>query len=86
MSTCQTGRLLIFDDEGEWTEGILETLAEQGYETRIAASSQQALQYLTEQDVDLLLIPSTISESDGLSVIAKAQEIDPQLVIVLISD
>jgi len=85
MSTCQTGRLLIFDDEGEWTEGILETLTEQGYETRIAASSQQALQLLTEQDVDLLLIPSTISESDGLSVIAKVHEIDPQLVIVLIS-
>ena len=85
MSTLQTGRILILDDEGEWTGGMLETLVEQGYKTLVAASPQDTLRYLTEQAFDLLLAPFMLPESDGFCVISKALEIDPHLVIVVIS-
>ena len=85
MSTLQTGRILILDDDGEWAEGLLETLMEQGYETLVAASSRDALRHLREQDFDLLLTSFLLPETDGVCVIAKAREIDPYLVIVVMS-
>jgi signal transduction histidine kinase len=85
MSTLQTGRILILDDEGEWTGCMLETLVEQGYEPLVAATSQDALRYLTEQAFDLLLSPFIMPETDGLSVIGRVLEIDPHLVIVVMS-
>ena len=60
MSTLQSGCILILDDEGEWADGLLETLAEQGYETVVAASSADALERLSERGLDMLLTSFTV--------------------------
>ncbi len=85
MSTLQSGRILIVEDEEEWADRLLETVVEQGYETLVVANPDDALRRLREHDFDLLLISFMVPETDGVSVIARAIEIDPHLVIVVMS-
>src|SRR5260370_31237454 len=77
-------RLLIVDDEVE-VRGVLHDLLSGTYECGQAASAEDALAKLSEQDYQLVISDITMSGMSGLEMIPLAKSISPDTVIVMIS-
>jgi DNA-binding NtrC family response regulator len=76
----KSGRLLIVDDEVELKNALCETLADAGYETTGATSAEQGLKVLADQEFDLLLSDLMMPGMNGIQLLCKALEMDPNLV------
>jgi DNA-binding NtrC family response regulator len=85
LTESKKGRLLIVDDEAELKSALCETLAEEGYETVGAGSGAEALQTLSNQNFDLLLSDLMMPGMDGIQLLRKALEIDPNLVGIIMT-
>jgi len=85
MAETKHGRLLVVDDEVELKNALCETLADEGYETRGATSGAEGLKALAKQDFDLLLSDLMMPGMDGLQLLRKALEIDPNLVGIIMT-
>jgi two-component system sensor histidine kinase/response regulator len=73
------GRLLIVDDETAQMRALCDTLAYEGYETRGFDSPVQALATLRAGEYDLLLTDLMMPGMDGIGLIEKVREIDPDI-------
>ena len=85
MAKGKRGRLLIVDDEAELKDALCETLADEGYKTVGATSGAEGLQALEKQDFDLLLSDLMMPGMDGIQLLRKALEIDPNLVGIIMT-
>ncbi len=85
MATAKKGRLLIVDDEVELKNALCETLAPEGYETVGATNGVEGLKALEQQEFDLLLCDLMMPGMDGVQVLRKALEIDPNLVAIIMT-
>lgn len=85
MADVKRGRLLIVDDEAELKSALCETLADEGFDTEGAASGADAIKALTRRDFDLLLSDLMMPGMDGIELLRKALEIDPNLVCVIMT-
>lgn len=76
-------RLLIVDDE----EGIRllykEELEEEGYDTEIASSGEEALEKLKDMKVDLVLLDIKMPGMDGVEVLRRVKEKWKTLPVIL---
>jgi PAS domain S-box-containing protein len=79
------GRLLVLDDERELMAALRELLSAQGYETEGHTSAREALEALRVREFDLLLTDLMMPGIDGLEVLRAALEIDPQIVVVMMT-
>jgi two-component system, sensor histidine kinase and response regulator len=77
-------RLLIIDDDERQSKALCDTLHKQGYETVAVTTSQAALAALRQSKFDLLL--SDMPEVDGTSLFRAAIDIDPDLVVIFLTD
>jgi DNA-binding NtrC family response regulator len=73
------------DDEVELKNALCETLADEGYETVGAGSGPEGLHALARQEFDLLLSDLMMPGMDGLQLLRKALEIDPNLVAIIMT-
>src|SRR5262249_4122529 len=85
MADAKRGRLLIVDDEVELTSALCETLAEKGFQTVGATSGAEGLLALEKQDFDLLLSDLMMPGMDGIELLKKALEVDPELVAIIMT-
>jgi PAS domain S-box-containing protein len=85
MTQERPGRLLVVDDERNLRDVLCELLTEQGYEVTGFTSSLEALEELKEHDFDLLLSDLMMPEMDGVSLLKAALEIDPSLVVIMMT-
>jgi DNA-binding NtrC family response regulator len=85
MSIPQLGRLLVVDDEVELMAALRETLGDQGYEVVGVTSGLDALQALHDKPCDILLTDLMMPEMDGIQLLRKALEIDPNLVGIIMT-
>jgi DNA-binding NtrC family response regulator len=85
VAETKRGRLLIVDDEPELKSALCETLADEGYETIGAAGGAEGLAALGKQDFDLLLSDLMMPGMDGIQLLRKALEIDPNLVGIIMT-
>ncbi len=79
------GRLLIVDDEVELMLALRETLANQGYETQGLTSGAEALELLQAGNFDVLLADLMMPIMDGITLLRKSLEIDPQLMGIIMT-
>jgi len=77
-------RLLIVDDEVE-VRGVLHDLLGDAYQCGEAASAEEALVQLRDQDYELVISDITMSGMTGLEMIPHVKVISPDTVIVMIS-
>ena len=82
----QTVTVLIVDDE----EMVLTTLRaflalETSYEVVTFTSPNEALSYLPDHDVDLVLSDFMMPEMDGVSFLAKVREVKPEIPRILLT-
>jgi two-component system response regulator AtoC len=78
-------RILIVDDEEDLTLGYSKCLLKVGYEVTTASSGEEAINILKKEIFDLALLDIRLPQMDGMEVLSKALEIDPDLVVIMIT-
>lgn len=79
--------ILIVDDEADIRELVAGVLADEGFETRVAANSQEALAALAERRPSLVVLDIWLQGSamDGIELLDAMKARDPTLPVVMIS-
>jgi len=76
-------RILLVDDEGHGRAALAELLRDEGYQVETAADAFKALPKLQEFEPDLLLTDFRMPGMDGLELMERARDIDPEIVTVV---
>jgi DNA-binding NtrC family response regulator len=79
------GRILIVDDEVNARTALAELLREDGYQVETAADGFKALPKLEELEPELVLTDLKMPGLDGLELMKKARERDPECVVVVMT-
>ena len=77
--------ILIVDDEKNYPLILSAVLQEEGYETLTANSGQEALEILAHSDVDLVLTDMKMPKMDGIELLERVKENDPELPIIMMT-
>jgi two-component system NtrC family response regulator len=77
--------ILIVDDEKNYPPIIAAILEDEGYETLTANSAEAALSILEESDVDLILTDMKMPGMDGMELLARARQRDPDLPVIMMT-
>jgi heterodisulfide reductase subunit A len=78
-------RILVVDDELVVRDSLKEWLEEEGFTVGMAESGEQALQRLSEESYHLMLTDIKMPGMDGVEVLQKAKEADPDLCVVMMT-
>ena len=78
-------RILVVDDELIVRDSLKEWLEEEGFSVDMAASGPQALDQLTKQTYQLMLLDIKMPEMDGVEVLQKAKESFPDLNVIMMT-
>src|SRR5262245_4842032 len=72
------GRILVVDDEANARTALAELLRDEGYQVETAADGFKALPKLEEFAPDLLLTDLRMPGMDGLELMGRARQLDPE--------
>lgn len=78
-------RILIVDDEAAQMKALCETLRSHGYEAVGFTEGNAALKAMRETQFDLLLSDLMMPELDGVTLLGRALELDPNLVGIIMT-
>ncbi len=78
-------KLLVVDDEQGIREALRQLLEYEGYEVLTASSGMEALDLYASARPHLVLLDVKMAGLDGLQVLGKLRETDPQALVVMIS-
>src|SRR6185436_1306291 len=81
----QKGRILIVDDEANARMALAELLRDEGYSVETAADGFKALPKLDDFSPDLVLTDLKMPGMDGLELMRKARDEEPERVVVLMT-
>ncbi|MFN3453326.1 MAG: response regulator [Pseudobdellovibrio sp.] len=74
-------KLLICDDEDLIRKSLARAFKGIGYEVVEAANGQQALDYLSHDSVDLIILDLLMPEKNGFDVLTDMQKVIPVIII-----
>ena len=78
-------RVLVVDDEAGIREFLSEALADDDHEVAVAASGEAAWARLEREGFDLVLTDLSMPGMDGLSLLRKIREAQPEVEVVVIT-
>jgi PAS domain S-box-containing protein len=78
-------RILVADDEPEIVDLCSRLLIGQGYAVQSAMSGEEAIAHLEAEPFDLLVIDIKMPDMDGLTVLRRGRELNPDLAAVVIT-
>lgn len=78
-------RILIVDDEAFIRENLERILAEDGYQPYSTDNGDDAVKEVSEADVDLVLLDLNLGAQSGLDVLRAMREIDPGVLVIIIT-
>jgi len=78
-------KILIVDDEAFIRENLERVLQTDGYKTISAENGNQAMTAVSEQEVDLVLLDLNLGAESGLDVLSSLKEIDPNILVIIIT-
>jgi two-component system, NtrC family, response regulator HydG len=78
-------RVLIIDDEELHAEAVAESLARVGYDCVIATSGRAGAEKIERDDFDVILTDLRMDDMDGLALLRKAKQEQPDVEVVLIT-
>lgn len=81
----KSARILVVDDEANARNALAELLRDEGYSVETAADGFKALPKLEAFQPDLLLTDLMMPHIDGISLMKKARQLDPQLAVVVMT-
>lgn len=80
-----TARVLLVDDEPKLRESLAEGLRIEEWDVTTASGGAEALQYLREQEFDLMILDWMLPDYDGMEVLRRARVHYPHLPILMIT-
>ncbi|TFG56206.1 MAG: response regulator, partial [Candidatus Aminicenantes bacterium] len=78
-------KILVVDDEMGIREGCRRVLAEEGFDIDLAEDGTIGLLRVQEKAYDLILVDLMMPGIGGLDLIKKIHEIDPEIILVVIT-
>ena len=78
-------KILIVDDEIFIRENLERILAEDGYRTLSTGSPEDAIQIVAEEEIGLVLLDLNLGSSSGLDVLRTMREVDPEVLVIIIT-
>lgn len=78
-------KVLVIDDEINFTEEIEEFLQNQGYISYTANNVQKGRQILRSHDIDLLILDVRLKNINGLEVLQEVKQAYPKLEVIIVS-
>ena len=78
-------QVLIIDDHSSIRDGLELLLRKRGHGTRSAMNGKQGLEVLGEEDVDLVITDLKMSEVDGIEVLRRVKERQPDTDVLVIT-
>jgi len=81
----QTKTILIVDDDLNVLEVLGARLSSSGFAILKAESAEEALQYLNNQPVDLMISDIKMPHKDGLTLFKEAKELYPELPVIFLT-
>jgi len=85
LSGNDVHRILVVDDERGMREFLDILLTREGYEVSLAVNGEEAFRRLEEVRYDLVISDIRMKDVDGIEVLKKAKNIDPETMVVMIS-
>jgi len=77
--------LLIVDDELIVRDSLSKWFREEGYETTVAESAQDALQKMAQRHYDLALVDIKMPGTDGVELQRRMHEVDPEMLVIMMT-
>ena len=83
--TQRAARVLIVDDEAPAVQNLAHVCRKQGYDVITRSSGAGALEALDSHEFDVVLTDLRMEKVDGMAVLKRARELDPDLAVILIT-
>jgi len=81
----QKGIIHVIDDEPIIHEVLRELLTSEGYTVELSSNGEEALKKQPDFEFDLILLDLLMPGMNGITVLKKLKEIDPNAVIIIIT-
>jgi DNA-binding NtrC family response regulator len=78
-------KILIIDDEDFIRDNVNRVLRDEGYGIIHAADSKSAIDLVTSEEIDLVLLDLNLGSENGIDLLKKMKEIDPELLVIVIT-
>jgi DNA-binding NtrC family response regulator len=78
-------KILIIDDEEFIRENVDRILRDAGYQVVAAADGKSALELAASEEIDLALLDLNLGQENGINVLKKLKEIDPDLLVIVVT-
>jgi len=78
-------KILIVDDEAFIRENLERILSEEGYRPFSMDNGDDALKQVSEEDIDLVFLDLNLGNQSGLDVLRSIKEIDPSILVIIIT-
>ncbi|MCL4879982.1 MAG: response regulator transcription factor [Anaerolineae bacterium] len=85
MANEETARILVVDDEGAIRYSITKTLQRVGYQVEAAASGEEALEQLENQEFDVVLTDIRMPGISGVDLLARIKEKSTDTSVILMT-
>ena len=85
MGEMAEHRVLLVDDEVEFTQVLRERLEARGLHVDTAASGEEALQVATSRSFDAILLDLAMPGMDGIETLKRLRATNPDLQIILLT-
>jgi two-component system KDP operon response regulator KdpE len=78
-------RILVVDDDPAFRRGLAASLKASGYSVSLARNAQEALNYIRERPVDIVLLDINMPEMGGVEACQRIRALAPQAGIVMLT-
>ena len=78
-------RVLIVDDEENTRIGLVKLLSREGYQAEAVANGFEALEYLSNQKVELIITDINMPEMNGLTFLRELNESYSEIKVIMIT-
>lgn len=78
-------RILVVDDEDAHARATAESLEKVGYKCIVATGGREALRYLRQGNIDIVVTDLVMKETDGLEILRTAREKIPDVQVILVT-
>jgi DNA-binding NtrC family response regulator len=77
--------VLVVDDELLIRKSLTKVLRARGYRVEAASTGAEGLEKIDEQRPQVMILDMRLPDTDGLSVLKRAREVDPLLQVIVIT-
>jgi len=78
-------RLLLVDDEVGYLEVLSKRLGKRNLDVTTAATGQQAIQILRNNEFDVAVVDLKMTDMDGIDVLKIFKKMDPDLAVIILT-